>query len=160
MQKAGPTCARRSSSPLTRNAPLTAADWPLETSMSTSPLQHRARQYASRQQREVRFDRRLGFGNDGSVWETDQRTAVKAFERESNYIRERDCYQRLRHLGVEEVGDFEIPRLIGFDDDLWVIEMGIVFPPFLLDFGKAYLDRPPDLLDRDFGFRQVSSYNL
>lgn len=30
------------------------------------------------------------------------------------------------------------------DDDLLVIEMDIVSPPFLLDFGKCYLDRKPD----------------
>ena len=29
------------------------------------------------------------------------------------------------------------------DDDLQIIEMTIVQPPYLLDFGKVYLDAPP-----------------
>ena len=112
----------------------------------TSPisLTQRAEQYANQYDINVRFDRQLGFGNDGSVWETDQNSAIKSFEREVNYIQERRCYQRLAELGVEDVGNFAIPCLIGYDEVLWVIEMDIVSPPFLLDFGKAYLDRPPD----------------
>ena len=30
------------------------------------------------------------------------------------------------------------------DDELFVLEMEIVSPPFVLDFAAAYLDRPPD----------------
>lgn len=37
-----------------------------------------------------------------------------------------------------------MPRLRGFDHRLQVIEMGIVAPPFILDFAKAWLDRPAD----------------
>ena len=112
--------------------------------MSTSEQIQRAEEYAAHYGLQILWERRLGFGNDGSVWETDQRSAVKSFERETNYIRERDCYQRLEANDVEWIGDFMIPRFIGFDDDLLIVEMGVVFPPFLLDFGKAYLDQPPD----------------
>ena len=112
--------------------------------MTTSKQGQRAEIYAAQYGFQILWDRRLGFGNDGSVWETDKRSAIKVFERETNYIRERDCYQRLEEIGVERIGEFMIPRLIGFDDDLLIVEMGIVFPPFLLDFGKAYLDHAPD----------------
>ena len=37
--------------------------------------------------------------------------------------------------------------LLDFDDHLLAIEMEIVRPPFLLDFGKVYLDRPPPYAD-------------
>jgi hypothetical protein len=37
-----------------------------------------------------------------------------------------------------------MPELMGFNDDLSVIEMRIVTPPFILDFAKAWLDRPAD----------------
>ena len=40
-----------------------------------------------------------------------------------------------------------VPRLLQFDDDLWVIEMTIVSRPFVLDFAGAYLDMPPDFSD-------------
>ena len=37
-----------------------------------------------------------------------------------------------------------VPQLIDYEDELLAIEMTIVSPPFCLDFGGAYLDRPPD----------------
>jgi len=37
-----------------------------------------------------------------------------------------------------------VPQLLGFDDELWVIEMTVVARPFVLDFAGAYLDFPPD----------------
>jgi hypothetical protein len=37
-----------------------------------------------------------------------------------------------------------VPQLLRFDDDLWIIEMGIVQAPFILDFAKCWLDEPAD----------------
>lgn len=34
----------------------------------------------------------LGLGTDGRVWKTSRKSAVKVFERQSNYVRERNCY--------------------------------------------------------------------
>ena len=70
--------------------------------------------------------------------------AYKAFYRELNYRNERNCYRRLQECSIQEVAGFEIPRLLDFDDDLMIVEMGFVTPPRILDFGKAYLDNPPD----------------
>jgi hypothetical protein len=39
---------------------------------------------------------------------------------------------------------FHVPQLIRYDDELRVIEMTIVTPPFVLDFAGAQLDFPPD----------------
>ncbi|MFQ5734167.1 MAG: hypothetical protein ACE5KM_19700 [Planctomycetaceae bacterium] len=33
--------------------------------------------------------------------------------------------------------------MLRFDDQLWVVEMEIVTPPFILDFAGAYLDQQP-----------------
>ncbi|MBX3418008.1 MAG: hypothetical protein KF851_10430 [Pirellulaceae bacterium] len=92
----------------------------------------------------IRLSDRLGFGQDGYVWATNRDTAIKGLAREENYTRERNCYQRLAELGISNFDEFSIPNLISFDDSLLVIEMSIVFPPFLIDFGKSYLDHPPD----------------
>jgi hypothetical protein len=40
-----------------------------------------------------------------------------------------------------------VPALIDFDDELWVIEMTVVGRPFVLDFAGAYLDQEPDFSD-------------
>jgi hypothetical protein len=82
-------------------------------------------------------------GDDGSIWYTDRRSVVKAFHRVDNYEHELECYQRLRDAGVgDKIRDFNLPRFLGSNDDLLAIEMGVVFPPYILDFGKAYLSDP------------------
>lgn len=41
-----------------------------------------------------------------------------------------------------KIREFNVPELIHYNDALLVIEMSTVFPPYLLDFGKAYLSDP------------------
>ena len=48
---------------------------------------------------------------------------------------------------IESVGGFNVPRLINFDDDLLILEMSIVFPPFIVDFASARLDQDPQLIE-------------
>jgi hypothetical protein len=88
---------------------------------------------------------RLGFGIDGVVWSTDRATAVKIHGRADTYQRELRAYRRLQEHGVRDVRGHAVPQLIDSDDALYVIEMTIVHPPFLLDFSSAYLDRSPDV---------------
>ena len=38
---------------------------------------------------------------------------------------------------------FDVPFLEDCDEGLLILEMSIVQPPYLLDFGKVYLDHPP-----------------
>jgi hypothetical protein len=109
-----------------------------------SRLEAQASAYAKSRGIATAFDSPLGFGTDGRVWRTSRKSAIKVFEREANYQRERDCYRRLKSREIRRLGCFEIPRLFDGDDQLLVIEMSVVAPPFLLDFAKAYLDRPPD----------------
>ena len=86
----------------------------------------------------------LGAGTDGAVWHTTRFTAVKALHKSENFVLELECYRRLQDAGVQKVCGFWVPQLIGHDASLLVIEMSIVKPPFVLDFGKVYLDRQPD----------------
>lgn len=112
--------------------------------MDNSDLLARAQAYA--QARFLVFDgpTTLGYGQDGSVWRTTTPTAIKVFRRPEVYSTERACYERLREHNVTRINEFSIPGLVDFDDSLLVIEMDIVSPPYLLDFGKCYLDRKPD----------------
>lgn len=83
-------------------------------------------------------------GNDGAVWESNQQTAIKALERRDSFIRENDAYLRLRELNVVDIQGFAVPILVDFVDTRQIVEMTVVFPPCILDFAKAYLDRPPE----------------
>lgn len=62
----------------------------------------------------------------------------------AHYARERDIYLRLFQLSVTVVCGFHVPQLVDFDNQLRVLEIGIVQPPFALDFAGAYLDETPD----------------
>lgn len=85
----------------------------------------------------------LGHGTDGSVWRTSNKTAVKAFYRAKNFQDELECYQRLKIAEITQIRELAVPTLEGSSCDLLVIEMSIVQRPYLLDFGKVYIDRPP-----------------
>lgn len=98
----------------------------------------RSMKYAQRYR--LRLDRRLGFGKDGTVWETDQQTALKVFRRAGPFRREAAAYVRLAERGVLDVNGHHVPQVVRTDRDLLTIEMTIVQPPFLLDFASAYLD--------------------
>lgn len=104
----------------------------------------RAQQYAVKYDTEIITSPRLGDGNDGAVWQTVDNNAVKVFWRTDTFHRELACYQRLRERNVRRVKKFFVPGLIAFDTDLQVIEMDIVTEPYILDFGKAYVDFKPD----------------
>src|SRR5690348_12601933 len=102
----------------------------------------RAHEFAA--QSEIALVRQLGAGYDGVVFETDRRSAVKSLRYSELFKRERDVYLRLFDRQVTEVCGCRVPRLLDYSDRLQVIEIGIVQPPFVLDFAGAYLDRRPD----------------
>ncbi|MCA9102538.1 MAG: hypothetical protein KDA63_15360 [Planctomycetales bacterium] len=115
--------------------------------MSDLELKKTAEKYAC--SRGLALADHLGSGTDGSVWktksnDTNDMTVVKAFQAQKNYRMELGCYQRLEFHNVWKVGRFAIPRMVDFSDEWLVIEMSIVTAPYLLDFGKTYLDFEPE----------------
>lgn len=64
------------------------------------------------------------------------------FALRDTYERERDCYRRLFDDGVQRLAGFHVPELLDYSNALCAIEMTIVKPPCLLEFGKAY--SPPE----------------
>jgi hypothetical protein len=114
-------------------------------------LVRRAEEYAQRRGRTL--GEHLGGGVHGIVFATESqpeketlvlRSAIKVHEHASAYIRERDIYLRLKEHGVAAIRGCHVPQILHYDDALWVIEMTVVQPPFVLDFAGAYLDEPPD----------------
>jgi len=113
-------------------------------------LQH-ARDYAGLHELSLRDE--LGQGMNGVVIVAEalipspgkpRLSAVKACHSEIEYTRERDVYFRLQECNLTTIRSCKVPELLEFDDDLWIIEMTIVTRPFCLDFGGAYLEKPPD----------------
>ncbi len=119
--------------------------------MTTPDIEKRSQDYCIT--RNLTVESCLGAGTQGIVFICElpsqtqhdhNRVAVKFHHREIAYNRELSVYLRLRDLCVNEVAGHIIPDLIAYDDEFLAIEMTIVSPPFCLDFGGAYLDRPPD----------------
>lgn len=117
--------------------------------MINPDLLTRAQQYAELSKIAIDWERPLGDGTDGAVWKSNVDTAVKVLERERGYYNERDAYLRLQEYGfVEQVDGFWIPKLIAYCDRLWTIEMDFITKsPYILDFAKIRLDRPPDFTE-------------
>jgi len=110
-------------------------------------LEDRARLYTER--RGYAIAAQLGHGNDGAVWQTSRTSAVKVCEDAARYSTERDCYRLFAERQITEICGFAIPRLIHHDDALLIVEMDIVHPPYIIDFGKAYLHRKPPAFPRE-----------
>lgn len=90
----------------------------------------RVRQYLSLMGQGVKLKEFLGDGTDGAVWATNQSTAIKVFNYSFGYINERDTYQRLADFGVtEKIDGFWVPKMIGWDDELMVVEMDLMQHP-------------------------------
>lgn len=45
--------------------------------------------------------------------------------------------------GLRKIRGYVIPDLLDFDDELFVLRMEYVEPPYLIDFGAAVLDTKP-----------------
>lgn len=86
----------------------------------------------------------LGGGTDGTVWETTSRTAVKILRKQTVFETELECYRRFLRASVRKLAGFAVPRLIDYDHELLAIEIEIVQPPRILDFGKVSLDTRGD----------------
>src|SRR6266568_7761722 len=91
----------------------------------------------------------LGSGKDGIVLVAKRkaqpaRVAIKALRWPEAYEREKRVYARLRDAVVTAILGFNVPQLVGSDDDMRVLEMTIVERPFVLDFAGAYLDARPE----------------
>ena len=106
-----------------------------------------AQRYALR--RNIKLGERLGFGIHGIVFAAQDKTkpgffAVKFHREERPFERECGVYRRLREEQITRILGFNVPQLLGIDEQFQAIEMTIVRPPFLLDFADALLDESPD----------------
>jgi hypothetical protein len=112
---------------------------------SSGNLREACEQFAGRQG--IVLESPLGSGWDGSIWATNRQSALKAFRYRPGYERERDVYKRLKQQGIERIRSCHVPSLLQADDELLVVEMTIVQPPYVLDFAGARLDHPHEFPD-------------
>lgn len=114
--------------------------------MSESQFRAKASEYCRKTEGRIpEFNSSFGCGQEGYVWPIQGGiSAIKVFERRRNYENELACYQILGDHKITEIYGFNIPELLGWSDELLVIEITIVKPPFILDFGKSSLYFKPE----------------
>lgn len=130
--------------------------------MLFSPDQEsRAQAYAA--SHELVLAQTIGSGTDGAVWKATkgrQKLVLKVFERDKQYRTELACYQRLTENRIRKIGQFAVPRLVGWSDELLVVEIALVTPPYLIDFGKAYLDSAPEHSEETWEYHHEEQRDL
>lgn len=95
--------------------------------------------------RKPNFNSSFGCGEEGYVWPIeDGISAIKVFNLRKNYDNELGCYRILKAHDISEIHGFNVPQLLAASDELLVIEMTIVKPPYILDFGKSSLYFKPE----------------
>jgi hypothetical protein len=123
----------------------------------------RISQYLSQIAPHVHVNRFLGGGTDGDVWETTRNTALKLLQYEKGYYNERDSYLRLQEYGItQKIAGFWIPSIVSYCDESLVVEMDMMqAPPYVIDFAKVRIDRPPEFSEqtvRDFEQQGVEHF--
>ena len=91
----------------------------------------------------LQLEQKLGHGTQGIVYSTNRNSALKIHAELQAYKRERDVYLRLAEHRAHKINALIIPQLLKYDDSFLALEMTLVAPPFMVDFGGAYLDRAP-----------------
>ncbi|MFO0898381.1 MAG: hypothetical protein U0836_13235 [Pirellulales bacterium] len=91
-------------------------------------LRFRAAAYAGTS--EEQLGEQLGAGQDRAVWRSPRDTAIKAFEREDQYRREFQSYQRLSEKSILRIEGFAVPAFLGHSDDLLGLGRPAVSPRF------------------------------
>jgi hypothetical protein len=125
--------------------------------MEQSTPKDRIDQYLSLIGPHVKLKQFLGSGTDGAVWSTNYATAIKACNYDFGYWNERDSYLRLEEFGVtQQLEGFWIPKMLGYDDELWVVEMDLMQnPPYIIDFAKVRINTPPDFSQETIEYHEA-----
>jgi hypothetical protein len=69
---------------------------------------------------------------------------------------------RLEEYGFSDhIDEFWIPKLIDYNDELWVVEMEFITKsPYLLGFAKVRIDRPPDFSPEVLEYEEAKGREL
>ena len=144
--KSGPTCAKEIICPEIANLSTTFEEYGVRRfAMVIEDSKKRAVEYGFRVGTSVDFATALGIGQEGFVRKTgkERASAIKVFDPQRNYLNEIEIDLILESHEVSEIKGFTIPKLIDFDDELWIIKLSIASPPYLRNFGKASVGFPP-----------------
>ena len=89
------------------------------------------------------------WGLDAYLWQSTNYQIIKVHRYKDRFHRELGTYQRLQDRGIERLKGFRIPQLLHYDEELQILELSFVSPPFILDFVEVGLGKRPSNFDLD-----------
>ena len=89
------------------------------------------------------------WGLDAYLWQLDNYQIMKVHRYEERFRRELEAYQRLLERGMVRLKGFRFPQLIHYDEELRILELSFVSPPYILDFVEVGLGKRPPNFDLD-----------
>lgn len=106
-------------------------------------VRRRLEQFCASRNRELDQHDPDWWGWEAFLWLTDAESVIKVHRNRMEFTNELIVYQKLAEKPRKQIQGFQIPKLIDYDESLWVLELSIVTPPYVLDFGRASLGSPP-----------------
>lgn len=102
--------------------------------------------YCSRHNVVIQFDE-PDWGLDAFLWRTTVETVVKVHRYHERFQKELATYRRLAERKIVRLKGFEFPQLVNYDEELHILELSIVSPPYILDFVEVSLGKEPGNFD-------------
>ncbi|MEZ6034375.1 MAG: hypothetical protein R3C17_14870 [Planctomycetaceae bacterium] len=94
----------------------------------------------------IQFDE-PDWGLDAFLWRTTVETVVKIHRYHERCQKELATYQRLAERKIVRLKGFAFPQLVKYDEELHILELSIVSPPYILDFVEVGLGQKPGNVD-------------
>ena len=109
-------------------------------------IMERRSAYCSRHYVVIQFDE-PDWGLDAFLWRTTVETVVKVHRYHERFQKELATYRRLAERKIVRLKGFEFPQLVNYDEELHILELSIVSPPYILDFAEVGLGKKPGNFD-------------
>lgn len=106
-------------------------------------------EYCRRNSCEIDPNGEFWWGLDAYLWQTTHYQIIKVHRYKERFRRELEAYQRLQERGIERLKGFRFPQLVRCNEELRILELSFVSPPYILDFVEVGLGKRPSNFDLD-----------
>ena len=81
--------------------------------------------------------------------ERTRETILKVHRYKERFQKELATYRRLAERNITRLKGFQLPQMVDYDEELNILELSIVSPPYILDFVEIGLGKMPGNFDLD-----------
>ncbi len=106
-------------------------------------------EYCRRYSSQIDENGEFWWGLDAFLWQSTGDSILKVHRYEERFRQELAVYNRLTERGVERLKGFRFPQLLHYDEELQILELSFVSPPYILDFVEVGIGKMPGNFDLD-----------